>query len=259
MNRFRITYKFILHFLSAKNTHGFGVHSPYVFHFAKFVLETKSSYYVFSSIEKIRSSLKRDKRTLDVVDYGTGNSRTKTIAGIATTSLKQAKYGQLLYRISDSVKARNVLELGTSLGITTSYLASSSSNIRCVSLEGCQQIANVAIENFNSLQIKNIQLVVGDIDLTLPKVLKDFDRLDLIFMDANHELQATLSYFEQCLTKIHNGSILIVDDIYWSPDMEKAWKRIKGHPVVTSTIDLFQLGIVFFNADLHKKHYKMRY
>ena len=117
----------------------------------------------------------------------------------------------------------------------------------------------MAIDNFNSLNIKNIQLVIGDIDLTLPKVLNDFDRLDLIFMDANHELQSTLSYFEQSLTKIHNDSVLVVDDIYWSPDMEKAWKRMKEHPRVTSTIDLFQLGIVFFNTDLHKKHYKMRY
>ena len=259
MNRFRITYKFIQHYLSAKNTHGFGVHSPYVFHFVKFVLETKSSYYVFSSIEKVRSSLKRDKRILDIVDYGTGSNRTRTIAGMAAKSLKQVKYGQLLYRIADSIKARNVLELGTSLGITTSYLASSSSDIRCVSLEGCQQVADVAIDNFNSLNIKNIQLVIGDIDLTLPKVLNDFDRLDLIFMDANHALEATLSYFEQSLNKIHNDSVLVVDDINWSPDMEKAWKRMKEHPRVTSTIDLFQLGIVFFNADLHKKHYKMRY
>jgi hypothetical protein len=61
------------------------------------------------------------------------------------------------------------------------------------------------------------------------------------------------------LAKVHNGTILVVDDIYWSAEMEQAWERIKEHPRVTSTIDLFQLGIVFFNRDLHKKHYKMRY
>lgn len=259
MNRIRIVYKFILHFLSAKNTHGFGVHSPFVFHFTKFVVYNKSSYYVFSSIEKIRLSLKRNKRKLSVIDFGTGDSRTRTIAEIANKSLKSAKYGQLLYRLSEYIKARNILEFGTCFGLTTSYLASPSSESRCVSLEGCEQVATVAIENISLLNIKNIQIEVGNIDQTLSDVLTGFDQLDLIFIDANHTSKAVMQYFEQVLTKIHSDSVLVVDDIYWSNDMEKAWKSIQEHPRVTSTIDLFQVGIVFFNQDLHKNHYKMRF
>lgn len=259
MNRIRITFKFILHFLSAKNTRGFGVHSPYVFHFTKFVIYNKSAYYVFSSIEKIRSLLRKDKRVLNLTDFGTGNEQNKSIAKIVTTSLKPAKYGQLLYRLSDYIKARNVLELGTSLGITTSYLSTSSSEIKCVSLEGSPEIAAIAVENFNKLNIKNVQIVVGNIDITLLEVLNDFERLDLVFIDANHKSEAVLNYFNQCLTKIHNESILVLDDIYWSSDMEKAWETIKDHPRVKTTIDLFQLGIVFFNPDLYKKHYRMRF
>jgi len=109
------------------------------------------------------------------------------------------------------------------------------------------------------LDIKNIQVVVGNIDTTLPQVVNDFGKLDLIFMDANHESQAVLSYFEAVLAKVHTDSVLVVDDIYWSSDMEDAWRQIKDHPRVTTTIDLFQLGIVFFNTDLYKNHYKMRY
>ncbi|MDP4240124.1 MAG: class I SAM-dependent methyltransferase [Bacteroidota bacterium] len=259
MSRFRIAYKFILHFLSAKNTRGYGVHSPSVYHFTKFVVYNKSSYYVFSSIEKIRKVLKTDKRVLNVIDLGTGNDRKKTIAHIASTSIKSAKYGQLLYRLSIDSRVRNVLELGTSLGVTTAYLASSSSDIRCVTMEGCPQTAGIARENFNRLGVKNIQIEVGNIDQRLAEVLDGFEQLDLIFIDANHTLQAVLSYFEQCLAKVHTGTILVVDDIYWSAEMEQAWGKIKEHPRVTSTIDLFQLGIVFFNRNLHKKHYKMRY
>jgi len=259
MNRFRIVYKFILHFLTARNTRGFGVHSPAVYHFTKFVLNNKGLYYIFPGIEKVRSSLKKDKRELNVVDYGTGENRRETVARIASRSLKQAKYGHLLYRLTLDMKARNILELGTSLGITTAYLAASSSKIRCVSLEGCPEIADVANENFKALNINNIKIVPGDITLTLVGVLDEFETLDVVFMDANHTQEAVLSYFEQILTKVHNNSVIVVDDIYWSADMEQAWKRIKEHPRVSSTIDLFQLGIVFFNTDLNKKHYKMRY
>jgi predicted O-methyltransferase YrrM len=259
MKRFRITFKFILHYLFAKNTSGFGVHSPYMFHFTKYVLNNKSSYYIFSSIEKIRLILKEDKRILDVSEFGTGNKQKKTVAEITKKSVKSAKYGQLLYRLSDYIKARNTLELGTSVGLTTSYLAASSSAIRCVSLEGCTQVAEIAIRNFEELSIKNAQIVLGNIDLTLPEVLNEFNQLDLIFIDANHTSGAVLNYFEQCLAKVHKNSVLVVDDIYWSADMEKAWKKIKEHPQVMTTIDLFELGIVFFNSDLHKKHYKMRF
>ncbi|MDD4968324.1 MAG: class I SAM-dependent methyltransferase [Paludibacter sp.] len=259
MNRFRMTYKFILHFLSATNTRGFGVHSPYLFHFTKFVLNNKGTYYIFSSIEKIRSQLKKDQRKLDITDFGTGLKKQNTVGNIAKKSLKTAKYGQLLFRLSVHFKAQNTLELGTSLGLTTAYLAAPSAFIKCISLEGCQEIADIAIENFKALDIKNAQIVVGDIDLTLPKVLNEFNQLDLIFIDANHKSEAVLSYFEQCMAKVHSDSVMVVDDIYWSADMEKAWKVIKTHPRVMATIDLFQLGIVFFNTDLHKKHYKMRF
>jgi predicted O-methyltransferase YrrM len=259
MNRLRIAIKFINHFLTAKNTKGFGVHSPSLFHFTKFVIYNKSSYYIFSSIEEIRRKLKKDKRILNVDDFGTGIKKSKSIAEIASKSIKSAKYGQLLYRLTDYIKARNILEFGTSLGLTTSYLASSSSISRVVSLEGSKQIATIAIENFGLLNIKNIQIVTGNIDLTLSKVLNDFDQLDLVFIDANHKSTAVLNYFDECMVKTHKDSMIVVDDIYWSPDMETAWKKIKNNPQVTATIDLFQMGIVFFNPDLHKKHYKMRY
>ena len=170
MNQIRITFKFILHFLTAKNTHGFGVHSPYVFHFTKFVLDNNGTYYIFSTIEKIRSKLKKDKRRLTVIDFGTGSKTEILVSEIATRSVKSNKYGQLLYRLSDYIQARNILELGTSVGLTTSYLAAPSSVSRVVSLEGSQQIADVAIENFKLLELKNIQIIIGNIDQTLTGV-----------------------------------------------------------------------------------------
>jgi len=259
MNRIRITFKFILHFLTAKNTLGFGVHSPYVFHFTKFVIYNNGSYYIFSAIEKMRSLLKNDKRILNIVDFGTGSKSNISIKEITIKSVKSAKYGQLLFRLSDYIQARNILELGTSFGLTTSYLAAPSSSSKVISLEGSQQIADIAIENFKKIELNNIKIIVGNIDETLSKALEKFDCLDLIFIDANHKYQALINYFEQCLTKINTNSIMVIDDIYWSSDMEKAWQIIKENPLVMSTIDLFEFGIVFFNSDLNKKHYRMRY
>lgn len=257
--KFRLAYKYLLHFLFARNTHGFGVHSPFMYNFTRFVLYERHRYYAFESIEKVRLVLMKDMRELNVIDYGTGTSRKRTVADIARKSLKSPKQAQLFFRIANSLKVQNVLELGTSLGLTTSYLASSSKYIKCISLEGCPEIAQVAQTNFDKLGIKNIKLVTGNIDDTLAQVLLESKPLDLIFIDANHRSEAVLRYFEQCISKVHKDTILIVDDIYWSLDMEHAWDTIKMHSLVSSTIDIFQMGIVFFNSDLHKVHYKMRF
>lgn len=259
MNRFRFALKYCCHFITARHTRGFGVHSPFIYHFIRFVLPSKHSFYVFHSIERMRSELKADDTQIKVTDFGTGIDRTTTVRKIAGNSLKSPRYAQLLFRIVRCFKARKVLELGTSLGVTTSYLAASSSDIRCVSFEGCPQLAKLANDNFKKIGLTNIELIIGNIDLTLEKALKEIDEIDFIFIDANHRSEAVMNYFEMCLSKIHKNTVLVVDDIYWSSDMETAWKLIKEHQRVSATIDLFQLGIVFFNTDLHKKHYKIRY
>jgi len=259
MHHLRVLSKFLKHFLTAKNTGGYGVHSPFIFQFTHYVLHEKNSFYKFEQIEKLRKDLYNDNRIISITDLGTRNDRKSTIASIAHHSLKSAKYAQLLFRIAHYFKAEQVLELGTSLGISTSYLATCSSNIHCISMEGCPEIAKIAKENINKLDIKNIEIVVGNIDETLEMTLEKFNFLDIIFIDANHKYEAIVTYFEKCLPKITNNSIIIIDDIYWSKGMENAWKFVQNHPSVNTTIDLFEMGIVFFNKDLKKKHYKMRY
>jgi len=259
MKRIRYFYKYIIFGYSAVNTHGFGVHSPFIYHFISFIIEEKNPYYIFKKIESLRSKLLNDESKIKINDFGTGNNRISTVREIARHQLKSAKYGQLFFRIAENNKVQNVLELGTSLGVTTAYLASASSQINCITLEGCSEVAEIARENFSYLGISNIKIVVGNIDQTLKNALDEFESLDLVFIDANHRSTALLNYFEQCLTKIHANSIILIDDIYWSTDMEKAWKKIKENPQVTATIDLFHTGIVFFNPHLYKKHYKVRF
>lgn len=259
MAQIRFIYKYFIHFFTARHTNGFGVHSPFVYQFVTSLLSEKHYFYKFSEIEAVRESLKVDKRQIDITDFGTGNDRVESVQSVLKKVVKNKKQGQLLYRIINYFKLRNVLELGTSLGVTTAYLASSTKDVKCVTLEGCPQIAQIATENFQKLGLSNIELVVGNIDSTLEVVLESIQSLDFVFIDANHRSEALLRYFDQCVPKMHKNSILVLDDIYLTEDMENAWKIIKANQNVIATIDLFHLGVVFFNTDLHKKHYKVRY
>lgn len=258
MNKIRFAIKYIIHFLTAHNSKGFGIHSPLLYQFTKYVIEEKNSFYCFSKIEQVRNELKKDNRKINIVDFGTGKDRISKIKSIAQKSLKPKKQAQLLYRVIQYFKFSQIVELGTSLGITTSYLAISSKTIHCTSFEGSPEIKNIAHEIFKKLEIENIHVIEGDINKTLPAFIVKTDKIDFVFFDANHQSKAVLNYFKICLSKIHNNSVFVIDDIYWSSDMESAWKTIKNDPKVTSTIDLFHIGIVFFNSDLTKKHYKIR-
>jgi len=255
----KYTIKYLKHRFCAVNTKGHGVHSPYLFQFLYSVLYNKNDYYIFSEIEKLRSDLQKDKRKIFIKDYGTGKDRKSTVAEIVRTSVQIPKYSKLLFKIIAHTKAQKILELGTSVGITTAYLASVSTASECITLEGSTEVLNIARENFNKLNIKNIATIEGDIDITLSSTLSTLGKVDFVFIDANHSSAAVLDYLEKCLPFLSENAIVVFDDIYWSDDMEQAWKAVKNHPGVRSTIDLFQMGIVFFNPVLNKKHYKVCY
>ena len=252
-------FRYLIHFFESRNTKGHGVHSPYLFRFTQCVIYEKTPFYIFPEIEKLRASLRHDQRQLHLTDYGTGNRTASRVCDVARKSLKSPRQAQLLYRIINFTKAKTVLELGTSLGITTSYLAASNSQLRCITLEGSEELAAVARDNFRKLGLKNIEIVTGNIDQTLDAVLNEIETLDVVFFDANHRKEAVLQYFEKCVKHISRYSVFIVDDIHWSRDMEDAWIEIQNHRDVQSTIDLFDCGLVFFDSYLSNKHYKMKH
>lgn len=257
MRKIRYAYKYIRHALKAKHTKGHGIHSPYLYRFTQNAIYEKNPFYLFNQIETLRESLKYDDRTIAMEDFGTGANRDVRIRDIAKTSLKRTRLAQLLFRVVNFTNAKNVLELGTSLGITTAYLASSSAEIKCISLEGSSAIAEIARENFEKLEITNARIEVGNIDDTLKPALEELGSVDVVFFDANHRKEPVLKYFSQCLEHIHPETVFIFDDIHWSKDMEKAWHEIRKHDKVTASIDLFELGIVFFNKNFAKKRFEM--
>ena len=144
------------------------------------------------------------------------------------------------------------MELGTSLGINTAYLALNK-DTKVYSFEGDQKVAKLAAQHLASFN--NCKLIRGNIDNTLVTFLADYEQaLDLVYFDANHTYEATLRYFNLCLPHAHEHSIFILDDIYWSRGMTKAWKEIKKHPKVIASVDIFDAGILFFDPSLNREN-----
>lgn len=221
-------------------------------------------FYAYNTIEFMRERMKQNKTILTIDDYGAGSTITSSnkrkVNSIAYAALKPKKFGQLLFRIVNFYSAKSIVELGTSLGITTAYLAAGNVLGKVCTFEGAHEVAEIAEDNFYKLSLKNIKVIEGNFDNTLLPELSNLNEIDLAFVDGNHRKEPTLRYFEQLLTKTHEHSILIFDDIHWSNEMEEAWKMIKQHSSVTLTIDLFFIGIVFFRKE-HKapQHFTIRF
>jgi predicted O-methyltransferase YrrM len=256
--------KYADHYLTASNGKGHGIHSPFVYDFVRRVMIDKRNFYAYSQVEALRKKLLQNDTVIGVEDFGAGSTISKTdqrsIASIARHAAKSGKWAQLLFRIVNYYQPKTILELGTSLGISTAYMAMANPQARIITAEGSTAIAGQAKRNFEALHCRNIEQVTGNFDDTLPGILTALPQLDLAFIDGNHRYEPTVRYFNQLLPNLHTGSIVIFDDIHWSADMERAWHEIKENQAVRLSIDLFFIGLVFFSDQFKvKQHFTIRF
>jgi predicted O-methyltransferase YrrM len=262
---FQFGVKYIQYYFRALNSKGHGIHSPFVFNLVTKVLNDETKYEDYKRIEQLRAKLLDNNHVIEVEDFGAGSAKgflkQRSIQQIASSSLKKPKYAQLIYRLVKYFQPQTIVELGTSLGITTSYLAAAKPEAAVITMEGAASVAAVAQQNFQQLGLENIKTVVGNFDETLMPTLSGLSSdLDFIFIDGNHRKVPTLQYFHQLLGKSNANTVFVFDDIHWSKEMEEAWEEIKLHQSVTVTIDVFFIGLVFLRKEqLEKEHFIIRF
>lgn len=263
LRTFFIAFRYLIYLVKARTRHG--IHSPFVFDFINLVLRDSREYPGYQLVEKQRSLLFRNPNLVEVIDFGAGKGRIgysthlRRVKDIAARSGISVKYGRLLHRIVLYYKPKVMIELGTSLGISTMYQSAAAPDIRFLALEGCASTAEFAITNLNSIGATNAHFTVGNFDIVMPGLLSQIATIDHAFIDGNHTREATLRYFGQLVKHAGNNSVYIFHDIHWSAEMEQAWEEIKNHEKVVITIDLFHMGLVFFRKELSRQHFIIRF
>jgi len=243
----------------AKRRDEHSIHSPFVFNLYNHVIKDNRQFYSFGAIEKARKELLDNEHEIEKIDFGaSGKNGKRKISTLAKNS-KSAEYGRILFRLTDYFGCKKIIEIGTSLGISGSYINMANKKAHFLTLEGCPNTATVAKETFGKLKLNNATILTGEFDFNFENSLKKLSNVDLIFFDGNHTFEATIKYFKLALDYIHNDSVFVFDDIYWSEEMSLAWNEIKNHSKVKITIDLFEIGIVFFREEQkEKQHYVLK-
>lgn len=244
----------------AKNRHG--IHSPFVYQLLDEVVYEKTNHHEYETVESIRKGLLSRTDEIEITDLGAGStvnsSNRRKVADIAKNSAKGGKWGELLFRLARHFQPETMIELGTSLGIGALYQSFGNPNGKLTTLEGCPNTAAIAREQFAQANLKPA-IIEGSFDDTLKPYLDSIEKLDWAFIDGNHQKEPTIKYFNQCMEKCHNDSVLLFDDIYWSKGMAEAWQNIQADERVTVTLDLFQVGIVFLRKQQPKQDFVIRY
>ena len=251
--------QFIRYFRSAKTLHQ--VDSPFVCHFIKSVLEDRRLFYVFPIARAIRKELGENKTPLENFDYGAPAKslvRSRTIGSIAKNTAISPRIGEYLFKIIHTYKPEIMLELGTALGISTIYQAAAALGGDLISIEGNPRLVEIAEAEITRLGLPNVSIINGHFAEVLHDLLEELLHLDYVFIDGHHDKEARLNYLEMILPKLGDDSILVFSDIYWSKDMTEAWHTLLNLPMVRLSIDLFDIGVVFFTPKiLEKQHYKL--
>ncbi len=263
MNLLHQLRHFIIYKIKSKNKHGHGIHSPYIYSFVRNVLQDRTKYKEYKNIEVIRDKLEKNRNTLNIRDDGAGSQVFKTksreINRLVRRSSVNKKFGRLLFRIIRSYKPQTIIELGTSLGISTMYMAAANQNAQVFTIESSRSLIAKAKENFRAAGLNNIELINNVFDQALPELSIHTEPPFFAFIDGNHRYEPTLNFFNILAQVADENCVIVIDDIYWSDEMTKAWKNICSDQRVKVSIDLFFAGIIFFRKGIAKQNFVINF
>lgn len=244
----------------------YSIHSPFLYSLVdQVVAKPKNRTSETYDIEALRREFLNNEEIIQKTDHGSGaghgtiSTYPVKLSRIARTSLTSSRHALRYFNLVRHLKSSAILELGTSLGFTTAYLARANAGGMVVSIEGCPELGRIARANLEKLGISNTQVLSGRFDEKLDEALKILGRPDLVFIDGDHRKESVLENFERCLSHIHNDSVIILDDIHGNPGMEEAWELLAARDDVRVSLDLFFSGWLFFRKESSKEHFRLRY
>jgi predicted O-methyltransferase YrrM len=255
--------KYLNYILLSHHRKGHGIHSPFVYDLVSRVLMNKTDPEIVLTVEQVRKKMISDKRIIWVRDFGSRSQLLKTysrkVSDIARYSPVPGKYGRLLSNMASEFGKPLIIELGTSLGISTMYMAASCGDSTVYTIEGCPETAAIAMLNFTEAGLNNIKISVGSFDEVLPGLVDNSSKPGLVFIDGNHRKEPVIKYFNLLAEISDSKTVIIIDDINNSREMAEAWNEIKLHRKVSVSIDIFRMGILFFREGINHNDYIIRY
>lgn len=253
---FRV-FSYLRFIFRSGNAHA--LHSPFVYDLYTECITGDDKPIDTGAIEGLRKSFLNSHKEIEVTDFGAGskslNSKKRKLSDIARVSVSNPKKCRLLLRLSGYFRPESILELGTNLGISTAYLHKGFPEARLIGIEGDETLYNLASSHLDS----GVELINETFDSGLNKLKAENFKAGLIYIDGDHRGSSVRKYVEHLKSMSDEDSVFILDDIYWSKDMNRAWKKLIADPYFGISIDLFDFGLLFPRKKQPKQHFRLRF
>lgn len=240
----------------------YGLHSPYVYALFNDVALARDQPQGVADIETDRKKYRCDPTPVLASDPGAGSSRpsSRTIASVARHALKPPAQAAFLFRLARFHGACRALELGTCLGTTSRYLARGlKPEGQLHTIEGVPEFYHVAAQSFNREASGRIVPHAGHFDEVLPELLRREGHFDFVFLDGNHRYEATMRYVNKIIPYCTPDAMIVLDDIYWSREMARAWNEMRADPRFPLTLDFYHVGILVLSARQQKEDFRLKW
>lgn len=262
MNRMYSSIQFLNHLVKSRRWDAF--HSPYLFRLFTHCCNDTLTFPLVGAIESQRAAWKKSSEVFLRKDLGAGSvfhrkESTVKVSRIAKQALSFPFQCRFMSRLADFQQPSHILEFGTSLGIASAYLSAGAPDAIIHTVEGDPAIAHRAQQLHDQLSLKNITVHASSFNDFTTRFTSGEDEIDLLFLDGDHRLEPTLFSFQSLKSHFNDHTIVVVDDIYWSKDMQLCWQKLLGFPEVTQSVDCFHFGLLFFNPIFKdKEHHLIR-
>lgn len=206
---------------------GHGIHSPFVYGLITKVIEEKTPYHAYDDIRFLLDSKPQRHYKLN-------------------------KYNRLYFRLANYFKVNKVLEIGSGYGIDTLCLTAPSTGIDCICIEPSEQKYAQAQELYDNWN-RNIRLYK---ETELPDLS---DKQDCILLDLRSCNHFSVDIAEYLLRMSHEKTFIIVKGIRTNKHNQALWKSITNIESRTAVLDLFNVGILFFDRQLYRWNYQISF
>ena len=213
-------FRFIIRKLHAA---GHGVHSQFAFELILDTIHTPHSYYVYK------------------------DNRSKIeLSGLNKEA--NLKYAELLFRLTNRFNSKEILEIGSGLGINTLYLNAHSmqTNVTCIEQE--EKKTKIA-QSLLTHKLVNITFTN-----VLPKEENFFDAIIWDLKQYPHEKEKVV---ETISKTIKSYGFVVVNHINKGKENKEVWQKILKLDALTMSFDLGEIGIGFFKPSLPKLNYDL--
>jgi predicted O-methyltransferase YrrM len=216
------------------------------------VIGERRLYYRYEDIELIRQELLLKEDTIALPSDG----GTDAIAKVVEREGIRPKRGALLFRLTNYFQPERILQIGTTMGLSTLYLSSYKPGLTCVSLETVPEYTPISRWVYEKGARTAIDLRAGDCRTTLPPALERLGKVDFVYFNIWKEM-FPLWLFDACLKYAHDETVFVFEGVRANKQMRIFWATVCEHPRISASIDLYSAGIVLFNKNLHKQNYRI--